>query len=93
MHAAETFIVAEEENLVLDDRTATGDAKLVLTQGALGNATGIFEEVGSVEFVVAEEFPGRAMKLLVPDLIVAFKTAAPERPNSALKLEVCTLNS
>ena len=32
-------------------------------------------------------------KALVPDLIVALRTAAPDRPYSALKFVVCTLNS
>ena len=35
LHAAETFIVAEDEDLVLDDRAAGGGAELVLAEFAL----------------------------------------------------------
>ena len=66
LHAAQAFIVAEEEDLVAaienlrdDYRTAGGKAELVLTKFALGDAASVFEKVGGVELVVAEEFPRR----------------------------------
>src|SRR5579885_212155 len=43
---------------------ANRKTKLILTKGALGNATGVFKKVGGVELIVAEEFPGRAVKFV-----------------------------
>src|SRR5207249_7536743 len=64
LNAAEAFIVAEDEDLVLEDRAARGHTKLILAKSALLDATSVFEEVGGVEFVVSEKFPSRAVKLV-----------------------------
>src|SRR5262249_32064187 len=64
LDTAKALIVTEDENLVLDDRATGGNAELVHTQLALGNALGIFEIIGSVQFFVAEEFPRSTMELI-----------------------------
>ena len=62
LHAAETFVVAEEEDLVLDDRAAGRGAELVLAEFAFGAPGVVFEPVGGVELVVAEELPCGAVE-------------------------------
>src|SRR5262249_55323889 len=69
LHAAEPFVIAEEEYFVAaienfrdDYRTASRKAELVLAKFALGNAAGIFEEISGVQLVIAEEFPSGAME-------------------------------
>jgi hypothetical protein len=47
LYAAQPFIIAEEEELVLDDGTADGEAELVLTKLALGDVAGVFKIVGA----------------------------------------------
>src|SRR5205085_11677792 len=43
---------------------ASGKAELILAESSLGPASGVFKEVGSVEMVVAEKFPSRAVKFV-----------------------------
>ncbi len=52
--------------------------------------TSVFEIIQKASSLsLREELPRRrGGQLLVPDLIVALRTAAPDRPNSALKSEV-----
>ena len=57
---AETFVVAEEEDLVLADRPANGGAELVLPQWQ-----GLrLKIVTRVDSVIAQEVPQRAMELV-----------------------------
>ncbi len=62
LHAAEAFIITEEENLVLDYGTAGGSSELVLAEFAFLDAGVVFKVVGGVEFVVAEELPCGAVE-------------------------------
>ncbi len=61
---ARAFVIAKEEELVLFYGAAEGEAELILTVLAFGNAAGVFEEIGGVEFVVAKELPGAAVELV-----------------------------
>ena len=51
---AEALVAAEEESLVLKDRTANGAAELVAPKGRLVGADGVAEEIVRVELVVAQ---------------------------------------
>ena len=66
---------------------------MVLAQFALRDAGVVFKVVGGVEVVVAEELPGRAMNAVGARLDGRVQTAPADRPSSALKSAVCTLNS
>ena len=57
---AESLVGAENEQLVLDDRAAGGDAELILLQS--GNSR--LEEVAGVEAVVAQKLPRRSVELV-----------------------------
>src|SRR5208337_2139223 len=71
LNPAESFVVREEEKLVLaieyvrnDYRSANGRSKLVLPEFALLDVVRIFKEVRRIQFVVAEKFPARTVKLV-----------------------------
>ena len=56
-YPSETFVVAEKEDFVFDDRTTDGGSELVLAQLALFDSRIILKPVGSIELVVAEKLP------------------------------------
>jgi hypothetical protein len=58
------LIVAEDKSLVPLDRSASGEAKLILAKLASPDTGGIVEEIRSVELIVTEELPDIAMKLV-----------------------------
>src|SRR4030095_5213744 len=60
------LIAEKEEGSVLDDRAADGAAELILLEDWLFRARAIGEEVCRVEFVVAQEFVERTVKLISP---------------------------
>ena len=62
LDAAQTFVIAEEEDLVLDDGAAAGHAELIHAQLALLDSAVVFKPVRGIEFIVAEKLPGRAME-------------------------------
>ena len=71
LNSAKSFVVAEEEKLVLAiinlgdyHRTTRREAKLVLAERPLRPPACVFEEVGSVELIISEEFPNGAMKAI-----------------------------
>src|SRR6185437_327260 len=61
---ARPFVVGKKEGLILDNAAAGRRAELILLEGALRLSIRILEEVGSVEFVIAQKFPERAMELV-----------------------------
>ena len=71
-HLTETFIVEEEEELVLDDRAAEVDAVLVAIEGRLLEGSGDagaadgqrLEEAGGVEVGVADELVDRGVEVV-----------------------------
>ena len=90
---ARSFVIGEEEGLVLDGsarrwwrRTDSGGTRLF-------RSGSILEEIGRIQCVVAEELPEAAMELVGSGFQLAFNTAPPARPNSALNEFVCSLNS
>ena len=63
--AAISFVAAEKEKFVLDDRPADDAAKLVERQRAFGNpGRDVVEKVASVERVAAKIFEHRTVKLV-----------------------------
>ncbi len=67
--AAESFVIGEEEELVLaviqlrdQDRPTCGEPELILAKLTLLNSAGVFEEVRSIQFIVAQEFPDGAVE-------------------------------
>jgi hypothetical protein len=52
---AEPFVVSKEKRAVLEDAPSSGRSELVLPQSILGEIIGVGEEVGRIEFIVAEE--------------------------------------
>src|ERR1019366_3449916 len=62
LDAARTFVITEEEDLVLDDGAAAGSAELILAQLALLDSAVVFKPIRGIEFIVAEKLPGRAME-------------------------------
>src|SRR5437870_5419609 len=65
-----TFVAAEEEHLVLHDRTADGTAKLVHSKRKLRFSTGSYtvEEITRIQLVVPEKFKCRSMKSIAAGL-------------------------
>jgi hypothetical protein len=59
IHAPETFVIAEDEKLVLYDRAPGGAAELVLVERK--RAVKRLEEADGVEYGVAVVGPGRTM--------------------------------
>ena len=58
LHTALPFVIAEEKDLVLDDRAAKRSTELIETIFALYRSRGVvLEPIGSVKFVVAEKLP------------------------------------
>ena len=56
------LVVAEEEDLVPEDRTAARGSELVKAKFALVRGCGVvLEPIGGIHFVVAEELPNVAM--------------------------------
>ena len=90
---AQAVIVDEEESLVLEDRTANGDAVIVAVKRRKGLSETIGEPVIRIEDRIAHEVVRAAMKLVGPERVIMLTTDAPENPYSALKLVCCTLNS
>ena len=78
------LIAAENEQLVLLDRTADDAAELVLVQDLFCRLAGwviaIVEEIVGVQLRVAEELERRSMKRLLPDLVTTFTLAPGFRP-------------
>ena len=76
---------AEEERLVLDDRSAeAGPGLVALEVRGLGQAAGLFEVGERVEPAGPVVVPGVAAELLVPDFVITLIWAPLLRPNSAL---------
>ena len=73
------LVVAEEEQLVLDDRAAEREAAV----GELGRRLEVREVVAGVGRVVVAEEEALPLKSLVPDFSVTLVIAPPDRPNSA----------
>src|SRR5262249_11436661 len=61
---ASALVIAEEKRLVLFDRPAQGEAKLVPVQRLLGPPTGVRKEVGGIEFTVAKELESRPVPVV-----------------------------
>ena len=101
LNSPQTFIVRKEEQFVSavddmrnDHRATGGHAKLVLAKFALPGCRPHFQRSPRRPAYRCGKIPtAEPWKSFVPDFIVAFRIAAPDRPNSALKSEVCTLNS
>ena len=61
----QAFIVSEEKQAVLEDRSARGSSKLVPSEGRGGQCV---KEPASVQLVVAQEFEHLAVKAIAPSL-------------------------
>ena len=71
MASARTLIVEKEKCLIPavievrnDYRTADRSAELVLAEFSFGNSSGILKKVGSVELVIAKEFPECSVEMV-----------------------------
>src|SRR5262249_1128066 len=73
------FLRIEEEDPVLLDRPVEVKAEVVIAQLLLGLAPRIQQEIGRIERVIAEEFKGRAVKLIAASF-------CDQIDNSALRL-------
>ena len=63
---AEPLVCAEDEQPVLDDGAAEGEAELVALEGGFRRPRGVLEEVGGVERAVAQELEDSSVKLVRP---------------------------
>ena len=61
---ARAFVIGKPKSLIALDPAAGRAAELVLAEGPSGLAVGVLEEVGGVEFVVAQELPNAAVNLV-----------------------------
>ncbi len=86
---AEALVIAEDEQLVLDDGSAERTTELIAVELRLG---GVEERTG-VERAVAEELEGRAVDLVGAGADGGVTTAPPARPYSAGATLVSTRNS
>ena len=84
LQLAVAFIIAEEEQLVLDERAADGGAELIALQRRLVEDGRAECETDGVQIRVAQELVGRAVELVGSRLMAALTTAPPTRPYSAL---------
>ena len=57
LHAPQTFVVTEEEDLVFENRSADRAAELILAQLAPFNSGVVLKPVRSIQLVVPEELP------------------------------------
>jgi hypothetical protein len=64
LNSPETFIIAEVEGFVLQNRSSDRTSKLVLTQRPFFNSLVVFKPVRRIELVVPEELPDISMDVI-----------------------------